>query len=98
MLDNNDSSLFISSMVPNFPAKSLKQKLTKKHLTIEEKSQFIINEFNNIYDVPLLFLDRYGILISSDKTINTFSCSICDSQKKMEVNMNTLHIRQILKI
>ena len=55
--------------------------VSKQILSFEEKIEILIKILSKSYSKKILFMEKYGILISTNEDITKFSCAICNSQK-----------------
>ena len=55
--------------------------LSKQKISFQGKIEILIKIISNSYSKKILFLEKYGILISTEEDITKFSCAICNSQK-----------------
>lgn len=57
------------------------EKEIKEILSFEKKIEILIKILSKSYSKKILFMEKYGILISTNEDITNFSCAICNSQK-----------------
>lgn len=55
--------------------------IPKKLFTFDNKINVLIEILNKSYSNKILFLENFGLLISTNSNITKFSCAICNSQK-----------------